>query len=351
MKYLNRHIEIAEGLLDEFLRADDEKVLHLYLKRYFSANKKYGKRDRKQISDVVYLIIVRQLLGIDSSIEKLWESREDLNAEKIASQNESQFLRKLRNNVLSDGMSIAHIVQRYLRSSRTFFYTEKKIADPDPLIEWHSDVPSIPVGHSIGHLLGHRNFFVQDISSQKIWEHISLPKGSIWDVCSGGGGKALMCRMLHPENKIYCSDKRKRSLYNLLDRFDDMQVENPDVFVVDMSESKSDLPVEDVGSILADLPCSGSATWHRQPEQALVFETDRLDRYADLQKLISSNAMEFMNSSGLFIYVTCSYFRAENEDVVSLLKEEFNMEVLHQSMVDYYLIGGDALFLAVLRRG
>ncbi len=348
--FLERHAEIANEILESFLSNPRDKVLHLYLKSYFKSERKYGKRDRKQISDLVYMRIVQQLLGLPGALIDIYQNRDQLDAQEIAANNSSKFLQKIRTEPLSGGMTVESIVRRILSKSRTFFYAPHLSASQTNKLVMTEGVPSVAVGESIADQLGDTTkFIVQDISSQKIWQHVPALVGACWDVCSGAGGKAIMLQSLYPELKLYCSDIRKGSLYNLLDRFDYMQLPAPQVFTVDMSEPKEVLPFGHVEGILTDVPCSGSATWHRQPEQALTFDLSDLKRYTDLQKNISANSLPFLTDEGLYIYVTCSYFRAENEDVIIHLQEKYNLSLLYQGMLDYYEAQGDALFVAVMR--
>ena len=49
--HFHRYLEYAEALIANF---DGKEPFHLYLKKYFSANKKHGSRDRKQIASLCY---------------------------------------------------------------------------------------------------------------------------------------------------------------------------------------------------------------------------------------------------------------------------------------------------------
>lgn len=49
--HLNRHIETATGLLRDY---DGTSPFHLYLKKYFSQNKKHGSKDRRAIAAFCY---------------------------------------------------------------------------------------------------------------------------------------------------------------------------------------------------------------------------------------------------------------------------------------------------------
>ncbi len=348
-KYLNRHKEIAEELLEYFLTSPRERVLNLFLKSYFKSERKYGKRDRRQISDLVYTQILKQLLGLPQDPIEIYTYPEQLDPAEIAATNQSKFLDKLRSQKLSQNMTLEHIVRRMLTASRTFFYAPEITVEALAKCKVIEGVTSLPVGTSVQNVLGDTKYVIQDISSQKIWGHIPSVRNTAWDVCSGAGGKALMLAYQYPDVRLFCSDIRPKTLYNLVDRFEYMGLPVPEVFRADMTEAKTVLPFEEVETILADLPCSGSATWHRSLEQALVFETESLAQYASRQQQISAHALDFLSQGGVFVYVTCSYFSTENEEVVSKIKTDHNLNLQWQGMVDYYEYGGDALYMAVLQ--
>jgi 16S rRNA (cytosine967-C5)-methyltransferase len=66
-----------------------------------------------------------------------------------------------------------------------------------------------------------------------------------------------------------------------------------------------------------------------------------------LQKKISVNAAQCLEDGGLFIYITCSVFAAENEEAVEYIQSNTKL----RSVASHYLKGydtkGDTLFVAV----
>ena len=49
--HFQRYLEYTESVLSKY---DGSQPFHLYLKKYFAANKKHGSRDRKQITALCY---------------------------------------------------------------------------------------------------------------------------------------------------------------------------------------------------------------------------------------------------------------------------------------------------------
>ncbi len=352
-KYLDSHLRAATELLDEFLRAADEKVLSLYLKRYFKYNKKFGKRDRRQINNIVYSQIRRQLFGwteMDTREYYIAEQDEKLEIGNIQ-QHDSKFLQKIRSLELTQGMDIDKIIRRFYTESNTFFFlaSNRELLQHEE-IRMTESISYVRSGVSLRNILGHDQFSVQDISSQKIWQFLSEEVSHSWDLCSGSGGKSLKLKSVKPAVSQVCSDIRKRSLYNLLERFQKMEMEEPHVFQCDMTKPKANLPIGNPSHIICDVPCSGSAVWHRNPESALLFEHKSLAGYQNLQRKIVQNAIPYLADESKLLYITCSYFRKENEDNIEYFTKELGLKSTDQRLLDYYDQNGDALFMAILEK-
>jgi len=102
--------------------------------------------------------------------------------------------------------------------------------------------------------------------------------------------------------------------------------------------------------IIADVPCSGSGTWGRTPEQMRFFSRGKLQEYVTKQRAILSNVIKLLKPGGTLVYITCSVYRDENEDQVGYLTTSPGMELLHSGLTEGYETGADTLFSAVLTR-
>lgn len=158
--------------------------------------------------------------------------------------------------------------------------------------------------------------WVMDMASQMAASTLQVQKGeSVWDACSGAGGKSLYLRNEFGDDfKLVCSDKRISVLQNLEQRFKTLELRAPVTYTVDLTEDSQDSNLYD--RILLDVPCSGSGTWGRSPESILNFTQEVPQKYALVQKAIFRNALKRLKPGGVLYYVTCSVFNAENEDNV-----------------------------------
>jgi 16S rRNA (cytosine967-C5)-methyltransferase len=205
-------------------------------------------------------------------------------------------------------------------------------------------------------------FEIQDIGSQKVGSHIELNEGDkVWDCCCGAGGKSLMMSDNTVKHELYVSDTRKEIMQNLFARYRKYDYDYPASSVVDLQVSHKQLQFlkrkqeEEVGKgffdvIVADVPCTGSGTWGRNPEELSHFNEDRLLRYSERQFAIVKNAIPFLKPEGKLYYITCSAFQEENENLVNAVCGELGLISSFQTYVKGYEMEGDTFFIAELHR-
>lgn len=197
---------------------------------------------------------------------------------------------------------------------------------------------------------------VQDLNSQKtlltitntlIEDEISKPK--VWDCCAASGGKSILFHDRFPGAQITASDVRESIMLNLRNRFNRAGIHQFKSFVTDIASADFVNP-EKYDVVICDAPCTGSGTWSRTPEQSYFFHTDRISYYSDLQKKITSNAASSIEPGGYFIYITCSVFKQENEDVAEYLKQSAGLELLSSEYLKGYDKKADTLYTALFKR-
>jgi 16S rRNA (cytosine967-C5)-methyltransferase len=102
--------------------------------------------------------------------------------------------------------------------------------------------------------------------------------------------------------------------------------------------------------IWADVPCSGSGTWSRTPEQLYFFDKGTLTRFKELQRSILQNALQRLRPGGYLLYSTCSVFATENEQQVVWLEDEMGLSCLEQQLFDGSAQHADTLYAALLQK-
>jgi 16S rRNA (cytosine967-C5)-methyltransferase len=100
------------------------------------------------------------------------------------------------------------------------------------------------------------------------------------------------------------------------------------------------------------VPCSGSGTWGRTPEQLSFFQKNKIQEYADLQREIISNVVPHLAVDGYLLYITCSVFKKENEGNVQLIQQKFpSLQLIHQEILIGYDKKADTMFAALFKKG
>jgi 16S rRNA (cytosine967-C5)-methyltransferase len=89
--------------------------------------------------------------------------------------------------------------------------------------------------------------------------------------------------------------------------------------------SENDIRVKRLGGkidrVLVDAPCSGFGTLRRNPDLKWRQNEDAIAQLAAKQRAILTAAAALVKPGGRLVYATCSFLRAENQDVVAVFLE------------------------------
>lgn len=186
---------------------------------------------------------------------------------------------------------------------------------------------------------------IQDWASQETGRFIQAEANQKWwDVCAGAGGKTLMLLDQHPQVELWSSDIRKSILQNLESRAQRLRHRPHQLRHVDATKPlPHSLPQFD--GIVVDAPCSGSGTWGRNPEWLVHFQPEKLEEFQRLQKQIVLNVKQQLKPGGELVYLTCSVFSKEDEEVEEALQEQ-GLTLLEKQMIPGSKCGADTMFAA-----
>jgi 16S rRNA (cytosine967-C5)-methyltransferase len=175
---------------------------------------------------------------------------------------------------------------------------------------------------------------------------------SVWDCCTASGGKSILAYDIDPGIELTVSDVRESILANLKKRFQKAGIKKYRSFVIDLEKTNIQHPVlnDQQSMIIADVPCTGSGTWSRTPEQLYFFDEKKIDEYAALQKRIVSTVIPQLKSGGYFIYITCSVFKKENEEVVEFIEQNFHLKLQLKEILKGYDKKADSMFAALFKK-
>ena len=190
-------------------------------------------------------------------------------------------------------------------------------------------------------------FEVQDLHSQKIIEELPINEHTkILDYCAGAGGKILsIASLLKGNGEFFIHDIDKKKLIEA-----DLRAERAGVKLKRLTIKNLQKHYSTFDYILADVPCSGSGAWRRNPQQKWRITPASLKETLKEQSLILNEAKDLIKKNGFLFYITCSLLKMENEEVIDrFLIENQNFHLLNKSntIIDK---DGDGFFCAMLQK-
>jgi len=156
---------------------------------------------------------------------------------------------------------------------------------------------------------------IQDEASQLVADLLGASEKAfrILDCCAAPGGKTLALADHHPNAAITAIELHPHRARLLQER---LRPHAPHVQVV--AADVRDLPrLSKFDLVLADVPCSGTGTFARNPEIKWRLRPDDLAQLTKRQLAILRSAQAQVASGGRLIYSTCSLEKEENENVVA----------------------------------
>jgi 16S rRNA (cytosine967-C5)-methyltransferase len=367
---------------------DGSVPLAAWFKQFFKSDKKFGSRDRKNISHACYCfyrlgnafqqlsieerMITALFLCSDTSNKIVEELRPEWN-EKITlplpEKTEHLSAKKEIGEIFPFGDQVSKEIE--LQTFNLSFliqpdlYLRARPGKKDKVLQQlqnagvqftllNNECIQLSNQSKVDELLGiDEDVIIQDYNSQRTIElfanyklQTTNYKLSVWDCCAASGGKSILFHDHFLNAQLTVSDVRESILINLQKRFKRAGIKNYDRFLADIStpgftiQRKFDL-------VICDAPCSGSGTWSRTPEQLLFFKKEKIDHYANLQRQIALNASKAVKKNGYFLYITCSVFEKENEEVVNFIEKSSQLQLKSAEYLKGYDKKADTLFAAL----
>ncbi|MBO9593055.1 MAG: methyltransferase domain-containing protein [Niabella sp.] len=354
-----------------------EPLAH-FLKNYFSREKKFGGKDRKQVTQLCYAYYrlgksftdlsfeQRVLLGLRLSSTEIaapWRALFTIyNVPETFSGTVFPWKDQLSQQIDPAAFERSFFVQPdlFLRiRPGNEAVVIKKLEQAALPFEKEGDALCLPNTAKVSEVLSiNSEVVIQDLNSQKVGGFFnklkpvnggSLPVRTIWDCCAASGGKSILAADVLGTVELTVSDIRPSMIANLKKRFHEAGIKHFRALVADAAKPDAQLSRERFDLVIADVPCSGSGTWSRTPERLHFFNTEEIKTYATLQRNILNSATRSVKPGGFLLYITCSVFKAENEDQVAWLQQQ-GWEVKDQQVLKGYTLKADTLFGALLQK-
>lgn len=352
---------------------DGGTPFHLYLKSCFKENKNWGSTDRKRYRSACYYFW-RNAFGVSRQSPEIvlqWLQThftpEMENLESNSNYNPYQSLEPhLSQNITTDILTPWFIKEPLVWLSNgniTLKGLQGQLIKAGITIEQtHGNAIAVSGQVNLNPWVDNGNAYIQDISSQTAMDWTTQPMAAychansdVWDCCSGAGGKSISLLKQYPTTKLTCSDVRSNILENLKQRFQLLGLKQPNVFIAPLNGYNDNLNSKDSNQtynvILADVPCSGSGTWRRNPENLHYFDPQTIEQFADRQLNIIQNVLPSLAVGGYLVYLTCSIFAAENENIVKqVLQSNDNIQLVSEEFCGGIDLQGDFIYRSVLQK-
>jgi 16S rRNA (cytosine967-C5)-methyltransferase len=406
MKYF-AHLNTAVQVLNRY---KGQQPFGIYLKEFFKQDKKYGSKDRKSISHLCYCYFrtgkalfpltmeERVVAGLflcsatpNEVLDQLkpeWNKQTGVNvADKCSLVNEQYatlngqcsplnifpWKEELSEGIDHAGFATSFLVQPWLflrvRPGNDDMVQQKLEASDIPFTQLGYHCLALPNASKVDEvIIINKEAVVQDYSSQRIREFLEpvAPTGGshqqsasgnikpgirVWDCCAASGGKSILAHDVLGNIDLTVSDVREPIIANLRKRFAEAGIKQYHSFIADLTVPQSILRLAQAPQlIIADVPCSGSGTWGRTPEQLYYFDTDTISRYSDLQKKIVGRVIPQLAPGGYFLYITCSVFREENEAAVDYITQQSGLKLVMSEVLKGYDKQADTMFAALFEK-
>ncbi len=389
MSRWHSYLNSAASILQQY---SGEEPFASFLKKYFSAKKKYGSRDRKQIAHLCYCYfrlgwLIREAdlkerivtglflcctkpIDFFSEVKPEWKEAVLLNTKdkcsliKLDNCTSGIFpwVDELSNGIDSLQFNASFLVQPdlFLRVRPGYGAVVKKKIEKALITYEAVNESCISFSNSVkldDVLELNKEAVIQDYNSQQVGALLKIVRWKspdkrlkIWDCCAASGGKSIMAKDILGNIVLAVSDIRESIIYNLRKRFSEAGISEYKTFVSDLTAGAT-LPSDEMFDlVIADVPCSGSGTWSRTPEQLFYFKESEIDRYAKLQQKIVLTVLPHIKPGGYLLYITCSVFKKENEEMVSFIENKSGCNVIAKEWLIGYDKKADTMFASLLQK-
>lgn len=390
------HINTAITLIQSYT---PDTPFAIFIKQFFAANKKYGSQDRRQIASLCYNYFrLGHALSTVSAEEKM------LTANFLCTKEPSALMERLKPEwnaeitcpldykintafpqftpgeifpffaELSDGIDMPGFIKSFLIQPALFIRirpykkanTVKKLEKSRLSYKWMGDdcVQMEPGTKVDDFFIVDKEVVIQDYNSQQVFNYLQYDSHksdwinlhlktefSAWDCCAASGGKSiLLLDIIKTKINLTISDIRASIISNLHQRFLKAGIKEYKYFIADLGDLGFQLPALDFDLIICDAPCTGSGTWSRTPEQLCFFEKQKIAEYSEQQKKLVINLIPHIKDDGLLVYITCSVFKKENEEIAMFILKKFNCRLRHMELLKGYDKKADSMFVAIFSK-
>lgn len=366
--FLESHIQnIFQNL------SESNKPLDLLMSDYFRSHKNLGSTDRRVIGDTVYgMMRWKSLIDHFSPNDRVAFYR-NIDWEKVTQDDSiplparlgiSEFIYSRFN--ASFGSAQANLLGQILNqvAPTTIRVNLLKTSRDHLLNLWKDRFLISPCNHSSSGIRFFKReplftlpefkeglFEIQDEGSQLVTDLVAPKPGDcVLDYCSGSGGKTLgFAHRMQGKGQIYLHDIRTSALFEARRRLKRAGIQNAQCLPSDHPQLTR--LVGKCDWVLIDVPCSGTGTLRRNPDQKWKINEAQIQQYIHQQRTIAHDAFKYLKPRGRLVYATCSLLPEENLNQVHYLLKNFPLTLEKDPLSLFPQPGGmDGFFCAVLKK-
>ena len=191
-------------------------------------------------------------------------------------------------------------------------------------------------------------FEIQDAGSQQIAPLLDARPGMrVVDACAGAGGKTLhLAALMENRGEIRAFDPSAPKLAELKRRVARAIVSN--VRTQPLHQDTTALHDGWADRLLLDVPCSGLGTLRRQPDLKWRLTPRQLDETRAAQRQILLTLPAMLKAGGRLVYATCSILPSENARQTAFLLEQGGFTPAAELTVSPAATGWDGFYAAAL---
>jgi NOL1/NOP2/fmu family ribosome biogenesis protein len=145
------------------------------------------------------------------------------------------------------------------------------------------------------------------------------------DLCAAPGGKSTLLASLLNEQSLLLSNEvipsRVSMLTENLTKWGQLNT------WVCSNDPKQFAPINNLFDIvLIDAPCSGSGLFRKMPDFVNDWDMDHVHLCSQRQQRIVHDIFPSVKEGGIMVYMTCSFCEEENEQMVDMILQEFDVD-------------------------
>ena len=107
---------------------------------------------------------------------------------------------------------------------------------------------------------------------------------------------------------------------------------------------------EEFDLVIADVPCSGTGVWKRNPANKWLLTQKKLDNLISNQRNILRDTAKFVCQGGTLAFITCSVLKVENQQQTNWFLSIDKTFSLIDEKVFLPISGGDGFYVSLFRK-